>query len=103
MTLVAVAAISMAAQAKTVKTTFKVGGNCELCEKRIEKAAMGVKGVVAASWNQRTKVLALNYDNKQTDVKTVQKAIAAVGHDAGPVKASDEVYNKLHGCCKYRK
>jgi Cu(I)/Ag(I) efflux system membrane fusion protein len=33
----------------------------------------------------------------------VETAIAKVGHDAGSVKASTAAYNKLPGCCKYRK
>ena len=31
----------------------------------------------------------------------LEKAIAKAGHDAGKIKAEDEVYNNLHGCCKY--
>ena len=38
----------------------------------------------------------------KTDVKTVKKSIVAVGHDTEGMKASDEAYNNLHGCCKYR-
>lgn len=33
----------------------------------------------------------------------IQKAIAKVGHDAGKHKASDEVYDRLPGCCKYER
>ena len=36
------------AEAKTVKTTFEVKGNCDMCQKRIEKAAKSVKGVTSA-------------------------------------------------------
>lgn len=45
--LLAVVACSfVAANAKTVKETFKVEGKCEMCEERIEKAAEDRKSVV---------------------------------------------------------
>ena len=91
-----------AAEAKTVKTTFEVKGNCDMCQKRIEKAAMGVKGVTSARWNKKDGMLSLVYDNKQTTPEKVQKALAAVGHDTGKFKADNAVYDKLPGCCKYR-
>jgi hypothetical protein len=33
----------------------------------------------------------------------VKKAAAKVGHDAEEEKASDEVYDNLHHCCKYQR
>jgi mercuric ion binding protein len=101
-TLLAVMAMTLTAQAKTVKTTFNVSGKCELCEQRIEKAAKKVPGVLSASWNVKTQKLALVYDNKKTTPTKVQKAIAAAGHDAGTVKASAAAYNKIPSCCRYR-
>jgi delta 1-pyrroline-5-carboxylate dehydrogenase len=32
----------------------------------------------------------------------VEKAIAKAGHDTKDIKATDEQYAKIHGCCKYR-
>ena len=72
-----------------------------MCETRIEKAAMGVKGVIKADWDQKTKELTLTYNQKKTNVATVQQAIAKVGHDTGKFKADDKVYNALPACCKY--
>ena len=90
------------AEAKTVKTTFEVKGNCDMCQKRIEKAAKSVKGVISARWDKQEGLLSLVYDNKQTTPEKVQKAIAAAGHDTGTQKADTKVYDKLPGCCKYR-
>ncbi len=90
------------AEAKTVKTTFVVKGNCGMCQQRIEKAAKAVKGVTSARWNKQNGKLSLVYDNKKTNPESVQKALAAVGHDCGKFTASKEVYDKLPGCCKYR-
>lgn len=104
LTLVAVLAMSGVAQAKTVKTTFNVGGVCaDMCKPRIEGAAKKIDGVLSAKWNAKTQKLVLVYDNTKTNVAKVAKAIAAVGHDAGNIKAPDATYNKLPGCCKYRK
>lgn len=101
--LVAFVAMTVSAQAKTVKKTFSVGGNCEMCQSRITKAAKAVPGVVTASWNKSTKKCSVVFDDSKTNVGKVQKAIAAAGHDAGNAKASTAAYNKLPSCCKYRK
>ena len=81
---------------------FKVYGNCEMCKTRIEKAAKSVEGVSAADWDVDTKMLALTFDDSKTDVHKVQDAIAKVGHDTDMHKATDEAYNKISACCKYR-
>ena len=98
--LLAVAMFSV--EAKTQKVTIDVNGKCEMCKTRIEKTASAVPGVTSAKWNLKTKKLILIYDDAKTDVKKVEEALAAVGHDTQDVKASDEAYNKLHACCKYR-
>lgn len=101
MTMVALLFIGTA-EAKTVKTSFNVNGKCEMCETRIEKTAKGVAGVVAASWNQKTKMLTLIYDDKKTSPDKVKQALLKVGHDVGKMKAANKVYNSLPACCKYR-
>ena len=104
LTMLAVAAMSATMQAKTVKTEIPVNGKCnEMCKPRIEKAAKAVPGVLSASWNLKAQKLTLVYDNTKTDAKKVQKAVAASGHDSGNIKAPQATYNKLPGCCKYRK
>lgn len=86
----------------TTKTdSVKVMGNCGMCKKRIEKAAMSVKGVKSATWNDETKMLRLEFTGESKTVD-VQKAVAKVGHDTGPYKATKEVYDALPGCCQYR-
>lgn len=93
-----------AANAKTVKTTFEVNGNCEnMCKPTIEKAAQRVPGVVSAKWNVKTHQLSLVYNDTQTSPEKVQKAIAAKGYDAGKVRATDAAYNSLHKCCQYKR
>lgn len=83
--------------AKPVKIT--VNGKCNMCKAKIEKAAKDVKGVTTAVWDRETKVLAVDYDEKVTDVKTIEKAVASIGFDAGEEKANVEARKKLPACC----
>lgn len=90
--------------AQTVKTeNFKVNGKCEMCKARIEKAATSVNGVTKATWDDKTKMLALTYDPAKTTTQKVKVAIAKVGHDTDGEKATDEAYNSLPQCCKYER
>ena len=86
----------------TTKTeTIKVSGNCDMCKARIEKAAK-LDGVVKAEWNKKDKTLTATYDQAKTSIEEIGKKVAASGHDTEKVKATDAVYDKLPGCCKYR-
>ena len=80
---------------------FKVKGNCGMCEKTIEKAAKSVDGVSTADWNKESKMMQVKFDDSKTEVHKVHMAIAKAGYDTDMHKATDEAYNKLHGCCKY--
>jgi periplasmic mercuric ion binding protein len=93
--------IMVFAQAKTEK--FEVKGNCGMCESRIEKAAKSLEGVTSADWNQKTKILEVNYDVSKTSTAKIQQTVADTGHDTPMQKAKDEVYNKLPACCKYER
>lgn len=90
------------AQVKNAKASFEVDGVCGMCKKRIETAAIKTKGVKSAKWNVETHELILFFDGRKTDIETIQKTIAAVGHDTPKFKASDEAYNSVDPCCKYR-
>lgn len=90
------------AQNKNAKATIEVDGVCLMCKDRIEKAAIRTKGVKSAIWNVETHELKLIYDERKTDLDTISKSIAAVGHDTKTIKATDEAYNAVHPCCKYR-
>jgi len=80
---------------------IEVKGNCGMCEKRIEKAAMAVPGVSKADWSKETKKLDVTFDDAKTNLDKVEVAIAKVGHDTPHHKANTAVYDKLPGCCKY--
>lgn len=96
-------ALGFSAFAQSVKTEkFKVEGNCDMCKTRIEKAANSVEGVTSADWDKKTKMITVKFDSAKTDVHKIHMAIAKAGHDTDMHKASDEAYNKLPECCKYR-
>lgn len=90
------------AQNKNAKASIEVDGVCLMCKTRIEKAAIRTKGVKSAVWNVKTHELKLIYDERKTNLETIQKSIIAVGHDTKEMTATDEAYNKIHPCCKYR-
>ena len=90
------------AQNKNARASLEVDGVCMMCKDRIEKACITTKGVKSAVWNVKTHELKLIYDERKTDLKAIQKNIAAVGHDTKEMKATDEAYNSVHACCKYR-
>ena len=85
------------------KEKFEVAGNCGMCKTRIEKAANSVDGVSAAVWDKESKMLEVTYDSDKADIHKVHMAVAKAGHDTKMHKASDEVYDKLPGCCKYER
>lgn len=89
--------------ANTELVTMQVNGACEMCQDRIQKAALSVGGVVSAKWNLQSKELVLNLKDKKVDIKSIARKIAEVGHDNEYYKAEDSVYNTLPGCCQYRK
>ena len=96
--------VSLSAQKKkkNAKVSFDVDGVCMMCKSRIEKAALNSKGVKYALWNVKTHQLNLIIDKRKTDVSTIQQNVANVGHDTDVFKAPKEIYENLHGCCKYR-
>lgn len=82
-------------------STFKVYGNCEMCKKRIETTLQKNQHIKKATWDVKTKMLTVVYDPHLISLDAIHKIVADAGHDTDKVKASDAVYNKLPGCCKY--
>lgn len=82
-------------------TSFNVSGNCTMCKTAIEKAAKSVPGVHTANWNIESKELHISFNEKQTKLSEIHKAIAKAGYDTEKEKATKEAYEKLPACCKY--
>ena len=90
-------------QKKTAKAKFVVRGNCELCEKRIEKAALSIKGVKLADWDIPSNQISLIYNPNKVDLETIHTGIADQGHDTSEVKAKQKFYYNLPLCCQYNR
>ncbi|WKN44803.1 heavy-metal-associated domain-containing protein [Tunicatimonas pelagia] len=86
-----------------LRSEMFVAGNCEMCQARIEKAALKVNGATQVNWNVQTKMLTVTYDAASTSETAISEAIAAVGHDTEFTQAQDSKYEKLPACCLYRK
>lgn len=80
--------------------SFKVLGNCGMCQKTIQNAAVSA-GALSADWNMETDLLTVRFNTAKTSVDAIQKAVALAGYDNAGYKAEDATYNNLHGCCKY--
>ena len=81
-------------------STFKVWGNCEMCQETIE-GSLKVDGVIKSNWNTDTKIISVSYDSSKISLDQIQKNIAAAGYDNEKYKANDEAYKSLPECCQY--
>ena len=93
--------LAQQSQKKIVASEFRVEGNCEMCKKTIEKAALSVRGVKMAIWEIPSNKLSLLYNRRKVDVKNIHNAVAKSGYSTTEVKAKEEDYNKLPMCCQY--
>ena len=57
----------------------------------------------SAEWDINDHILHLIINEEKCSLLDVKKAVAKIGHDTEEVKATDEVYAKLHGCCQYER
>ena len=101
MTFIGLSTFSQEKKNKNAKYDIKVSGNCEMCKKRIEKAAFSISGVKSAEWHIDDATLHLIINENKCTVLDVENVIAKVGHDTQDVRATDEDYETLHTCCAY--
>jgi copper chaperone CopZ len=93
--------LGLSAQNKNLKNeSFKVSGNCDMCKNRIETAAKSA-GATNASWDVKSKMLAVTFDASKTNSDAIAKKVAMAGHDAKNFKAEDKAYKALPSCCQY--
>jgi len=101
--LVALSTQAQEKKNKNAKYTITVNGNCEQCQRRIQKAAFSVDGVKSANWSIETHNLDLTINEEKASISDVKKAIAKAGYDTDGVKATKESYDKLPNCCQYER
>ena len=82
------------------ESTFKVWGNCGMCEEKIE-TSLKVDGVNEADWDSETKIITVLYDTNKISLDKIHKNIVGVGYDTDKYKSEDSTYSNLHECCKY--
>jgi copper chaperone CopZ len=94
--------VSGSALAQTSEVTFWVNGICGMCEKRIESALINSSGVKFADWDNQTSQVKVAYNSKKITEQKLHEILSGAGHDTQKVRAKDEDYAKVPGCCKYR-
>ena len=83
------------------ETTFGVKGNCKMCKKTIETAALSLDGVHKAVWAVESKQIDLVYDDQLVELMTIHNTIANSGYSTELVDLNKEAYDNLPMCCKY--
>ncbi|KFF22209.1 TonB-dependent receptor domain-containing protein [Chryseobacterium sp. JM1] len=83
------------------KNQFKVKGNCEMCQTRIETAAKKA-GAKTAVYSIDLQTLTLETDGK-VSTDEILKKVADAGHDNEKFKSPDNAYAGLPGCCHYER
>lgn len=100
-TFIVLFTISSQAQIKNaVTSTVEINGNCGMCKKTIETAAYEPK-IAKAEWDEDTHMAVLTFDANKTSEEAILKKIAQAGYDNQSFRAPDDVYAKLHECCRY--
>ena len=83
-----------------------VSGVCEMCKDRIEQSASGISFVQMSEYVLEEQTLYVFYQSKVLNDKeaadSIAQKLASIGHDAAHYTATDEAYQQLHDCCKYR-
>jgi|TARA_B100000902_G_scaffold393703_1_gene448479 copper chaperone CopZ len=83
------------------QTSFGVKGNCGMCKKTIETAALSLSGVTNANWDKQTKQINLTYDPLTVELISIHQAIANSGYGTELVENNMDSYENLPLCCKY--
>lgn len=86
---------------QTIEAQIKVLGLCGMCKERIERAALSVRGVRSASWDQKKNLLTVSYRSSRASQEEIERAIAKAGHDTQNFITDEHTYKNLHHCCKY--
>ncbi len=95
---------TIVAQNPTTKTeTFKVYGNCEMCQDKIEGALKRKEGVLKKNWNDNTKMLTVTFDPAKITLTQIKQKIADEGYDTDEIQATEAAYNNLEKCCQYKR
>lgn len=101
LTLILISSSAFSQGKEVVQDTLHVSGICGMCEERIENAAL-IKGVKKVEWSNDTHELVVIYRADKVSMQEIAESIADAGHDSELITCTDEQYDKVHKCCKYR-
>ncbi|TAK61099.1 MAG: heavy-metal-associated domain-containing protein [Bacteroidetes bacterium] len=73
---------------------------CDMCEGTITKAVEGLEGVKGIDVDLDKKTAHVKYVAAQTNIETIEIAIADAGYDANNRKRNSDAYTALPACCK---
>jgi len=73
---------------------------CGSCVKNVEKAVYAVEGVKSVAVDLKEKLVTVKYVPAQTNLQTIELAIADAGYDANDRKRDPAAYDRLDACCK---
>jgi hypothetical protein len=94
--------ITLNSFSQTKSAKIVVDGVCMMCEERIEKKAIDIKGIKLADWDLDNRVLKVVYNEKNITINEIHEFLGSIGHDTEKRIASDEAYSLLDPCCQYR-
>lgn len=85
---------------KTEKICIKTSGTCDMCKVKIESALQKLDGVKSAYFNLANSTVKVNFDPSTINAAKLRECITMTGYDADELKANQQAYDALPGCCK---
>ena len=79
---------------------IKTSGQCEHCKETLEKNLRFEKGVKKVSFDVKSHIVNVKFDEAKTTIRNIQVAITKLGYDADSLLADPKAYEKLNACCK---
>lgn len=76
------------------------GMQCGMCEEKISKKLKSLHGVQEVSADAEGKQVIVTYDSRRISQRSIERAIAEAGYDAGSARATAKVKAALPGCCR---
>lgn len=90
-----------ASKANVKEETFRVWGNCTMCERAIENSTKHQKGVMEADWDKETDQFTVSFNPDVITLEQIKQQLADIGYDTETHRAKKSVYDALPGCCQY--
>lgn len=99
--LIAIMLISFTGLKAQIKDAqIKTSGQCEHCKEMLEKNLRFEKGVKKVSFDVKSHIVSVKYEEAKTTIRNIQIAITKLGYDADSLLADPKAYEKLNACCK---